>query len=62
VNLVPALLATALLARLTSGCNIGAVLGGTMTGSLHGRLWLMAALTGMCLAIRLRPRFGRAVP
>ena len=49
-------------ARLASGCNIGALLGGTMSGSLHGWLWLLAALAGMWLGVKLRPRFGLAVP
>ncbi|MFW5678638.1 MAG: YeeE/YedE family protein [Pseudomonadota bacterium] len=45
-------------ARLAYGCNIGAFLGGTMSGSLHGWLWLAAALVGAWLGVRLRPRFG----
>jgi uncharacterized protein len=49
-------------ARLASGCNIGALLGGTMSGSLHGWVWLIAALAGMWLGIKLRPKFGLAVP
>ncbi|MEO1089957.1 MAG: YeeE/YedE family protein [Pseudomonadota bacterium] len=49
-------------ARLAYGCNIGAFLGGTMSGSLHGWLWLAAALAGSWLGIRLRPRFGLANP
>jgi len=49
-------------ARLAYGCNIGAFLGGTMSGSLHGWLWLAAALPGMWLGIKLRPRFGLNVP
>ncbi|NBB69064.1 MAG: YeeE/YedE family protein, partial [Alphaproteobacteria bacterium] len=36
-------------ARLAYGCNIGALLGGTMSGSLHGWVWLAAALAGMWL-------------
>jgi hypothetical protein len=49
-------------ARLAYGCNIGALLGGTMSGSLHGWVWLAAALAGMWLGVKLRPRFGLAVP
>jgi uncharacterized membrane protein YedE/YeeE len=45
-------------ARLAYRCNIGAFLGGTMSGSLHGWLWLAAALAGARLGVRLRPRFG----
>jgi uncharacterized membrane protein YedE/YeeE len=49
-------------ARLAYGCNIGALLGGTMSGSLHGWVWLAAALAGMWLGVKLRPKFGLAVP
>ena len=49
-------------ARLAWGCNIGALLGGTMSGSLHGWVWLAAALAGMWLGVKLRPKFGLAVP
>lgn len=48
-------------ARLAYGCNIGAFLGGTMSGSLHGWLWLASALPGIWLGIKLRPLFGLAV-
>ena len=49
-------------ARLAYGCNIGALLGGTMSGSLHGWVWLAAALAGMWIGIRLRPAFRLPVP
>jgi len=45
-------------ARLSFGCNVGAFVGGASSGSLHGLVWLMAALPGCWLGIRLRPLFG----
>ncbi|MDE2517218.1 MAG: YeeE/YedE family protein [Rhodospirillales bacterium] len=47
-------------ARLAFGCNIGALVGGIASGSLHGFVWFFAALAGNWLGIRLRPRFGLA--
>lgn len=49
-------------ARLASGCNIGAYLGGISTGSLSGWVWGVAALAGTWVGIKLRPLFGLAVP
>ena len=45
-------------ARLAFGCNIGAMVGGIASGSLHGFLWFFAALPGCWLGIRLRPWFA----
>ncbi len=45
-------------ARLAFGCNIGAFFSGVASGSLHGWLWLLAALFGNALGVRLRPLFG----
>ena len=45
-------------ARLSFGCNIGAFLAGTASGSLHGWIWFALALAGSVLGIRLRSRFG----
>jgi uncharacterized membrane protein YedE/YeeE len=45
-------------ARLGFGCNIGAFVGGVASGSIHGWIWLLAALPGCLLGIRLRPLFG----
>jgi uncharacterized membrane protein YedE/YeeE len=45
-------------ARLGFGCNIGAFVAGVASGSLHGWIWLLAALPGCLLGIRLRPLFG----
>ncbi len=44
-------------ARLAFGCNIGAYFSGVASGSLHGWLWLVAALAGTYLGGRLRPYF-----
>lgn len=41
-------------ARLAFGCNIGALLGGIASGSLHGWLWLVAAFTGGILGVYIR--------
>ena len=45
-------------ARLAFGCNIGALIGGMASGSLHGFLWFAAALPGCWVGMRLRPLFG----
>ncbi|MGD8514924.1 MAG: YeeE/YedE family protein [Granulosicoccaceae bacterium] len=45
-------------ARLAFGCNIGALLAGISTGSLHGWLWLVAGFTGSVLGVWLRSRTG----
>ena len=45
-------------ARLAYGCNIGAYFSGIASGSLHGWLWLLAALAGNAVGVKLRPRFG----
>lgn len=45
-------------ARLSFGCNIGAMVGGIASGSLHGFVWFFAALPGCWVGIRLRPWFG----
>ena len=43
-------------ARLAFGCNIGALFGGIASGSLHGWLWLAAAMAGSVVGVRLWPR------
>jgi len=48
-------------ARLAYGCNIGAYFSGIASSSLHGWLWLVAALAGSVLGTRLRPLFGLTV-
>ena len=41
-------------ARLSYGCNIGAYLGGVVSGSLHGWWWLLWGFAGSYLGTRLR--------
>lgn len=41
-------------ARLAFGCNIGALLGGIASGSLHGWLWLVAGFAGNAVGVRIR--------
>jgi len=48
-------------ARIGFGCNIGAYFGGVVSTSLHGWLWLAAALAGSVLGTRARPSFGLSV-
>jgi hypothetical protein len=48
-------------ARLAFGCNIGALVGGLSSGSLHGLLWLIAGLAGTWIGVKLRPLFGLSV-
>ncbi len=45
-------------ARIAFGCNIGAFFSGVASTSLHGWLWIAAALPGNWLGARLRPGFG----
>ncbi|MGB3025966.1 YeeE/YedE family protein [Paradevosia shaoguanensis] len=45
-------------ARLSFGCNIGALFSGIASGSIHGWLWFAAAFVGSLLGIYLRPVFG----
>lgn len=47
-------------ARLAYGCNIGALFSGIASQSLHGWVWLIAALAGTWTGIHLRPVFGLA--
>ncbi len=47
-------------ARLAYGCNIGALFSGIASQSLHGWVWLIAALAGTWTGIHLRPLFGLA--
>lgn len=47
-------------ARLSYGCNIGAFFSGVASTSLHGWLWIVAALMGASIGVRLRPLFGLA--
>ncbi|WP_274425649.1 YeeE/YedE family protein [Chelativorans sp. YIM 93263] len=45
-------------ARLSFGCNIGALFSGIASGSLHGWLWFAAAFVGSIAGVWLRPFFG----
>jgi uncharacterized membrane protein YedE/YeeE len=45
-------------ARLSFGCNIGALFSGIATGSLHGWLWFTAAFVGSFVGVWMRPFFG----
>ena len=45
-------------ARLSFGCNIGALFSGIASGSLHGWLWFAAAFVGSLVGVFARPLFG----
>lgn len=45
-------------ARLSFGCNIGAFLAGTASGSLHGWIWFIMAMSGSTLGIYYRKIIG----
>lgn len=45
-------------ARLSFGCNIGALFSGIASGSLHGWLWFICAFVGSLAGIWARPLFG----
>ncbi len=45
-------------AVLAFGCNISAWFGGVASGSLHGWAWILPALAGNWVGLRLRPAFG----
>jgi uncharacterized membrane protein YedE/YeeE len=45
-------------ARLSFGCNIGALFSGIASGSLHGWLWFASAFVGSLAGIAARPLFG----
>lgn len=40
--------------RLAFGCNIGGFVAGTLSGSLHGWVWMLMAAAGSLLGVRLR--------
>ena len=44
--------------RLALGCNVGAMVSGISTGSLHGWLWVPLAFGGTLIGLRVRRRFG----
>lgn len=45
-------------AIIATGCNISAFFSGIASGSLHGWLWIAAALPGNWIGVKLRPLFG----
>lgn len=45
-------------ARIAFGCNIGAFFSGIASTSVHGWLWIAAALAGTWIGVRVRPSFG----
>jgi uncharacterized membrane protein YedE/YeeE len=45
-------------ARLSFGCNIGALFSGIASGSVHGWLWFAVAFAGSTLGVFARPLFG----
>lgn len=45
-------------ARLAFGCNIGALLAGISSGSLHGWLWLIAGFIGNVIGVKARVWLG----
>lgn len=45
-------------ARIAYGCNIGALVAGIASTSLHGWLWLACVLPGNWVGIKLRPLLG----
>ncbi len=44
--------------RLAFGCNVGAMLSGISTGSLHGWIWVPLAFAGTMVGVRMRRRYG----
>lgn len=46
-------------ARLSFGCNIGALFSGIASGSLHGWVWMMMAFLGSIVGVWIRPWFER---
>lgn len=44
-------------ARISAGCNIGAMVNGIASGSLHGWIWMFTAFAGTIVGIYLRPLF-----
>jgi len=44
--------------RLAFGCNIGAMVSGISTGSLHGWIWVPVAFCGSLIGVRIRRRYA----
>jgi uncharacterized membrane protein YedE/YeeE len=43
--------------RLAFGCNIGAMLSGISTGSVHGWIWVPLAFAGTLIGVRVRRHY-----
>jgi uncharacterized membrane protein YedE/YeeE len=43
--------------RLAFGCNIGAMLSGISTGSIHGWIWVPLAFAGTLIGVRVRRHY-----
>ena len=43
--------------RLAFGCNIGAMLSGISTGSVHGWIWVPLAFAGTLIGVRMRRHY-----
>ena len=48
--------------RLAFGCNVGAMLSGISTGSVHGWIWVPLAFAGTLVGLRIRNHFGFGMP
>lgn len=44
--------------RLAFGCNVGAMVSGISTGSIHGWIWVVMAFLGSLIGLRVRRYFG----
>jgi len=44
--------------RLAFGCNVGAMISGISTGSIHGWIWVLMAFLGSLIGVRIRRYFG----
>lgn len=44
--------------RLAFGCNVGAMVSGISTGSIHGWIWVVMAFLGSLIGVRVRRYFG----
>src|SRR5690554_2354982 len=44
--------------RLAFGCNVGAMVSGISTGSVHGWIWVAMAFLGSLAGVRIRRHFG----
>ena len=48
--------------RLAFGCNVGAMLSGISTASVHGWIWVPLAFAGTLVGLRIRRHFGFDAP